>query len=195
MTASKPTLQDVFNQVMLEEPKPNKEALLRWQERYPKYSKELADFFMTWSLQEIRSHRPNPVTVDEDKLAAKGVSHALEILRKQGRILPKAEPEALKPFDQLVLTAVETLRGKADIASVTEKVGEIAGRRVALGSTFVALARLESRHLISGRPADPAADPDDDDLKYYAITLTGERALAHAQPVAQAVMEFREEMT
>ena len=49
------TFEDVLDELMLEEPKPDYEALVRWQERYPKYRKELADFFATWSVQEHRA--------------------------------------------------------------------------------------------------------------------------------------------
>src|SRR5437879_12095611 len=85
------TFEDVLDELMLEEPKPDYEALVRWQERYPKYRKELADFFATWSVQEHRAQFGPQTPIDEEKLVKKGVEHVMEILRRQGRIIDKTE--------------------------------------------------------------------------------------------------------
>src|SRR5712691_4107503 len=102
------TFEDVLDELMLEEPKPDYEALVRWQARYPQYRKELAEFFATWSIQEhLAEVLPEPV-IDEEKIVKKGVEYAMEILRRQGRIIERSESEApLEPFDQLVLRSEE----------------------------------------------------------------------------------------
>ncbi len=94
------TFEDVLDELMLEEPKPDYEALVRWQNRYPQYRDQLADFFATWGVQEYlaESGVPEP-DIDEEKLIKMGVEHAMEILRRQGRIIEKTEVVTLEPFD------------------------------------------------------------------------------------------------
>ena len=60
MTAEKYDLQDVLDALMLAESEPSHEALLRWIRRYPKFSKELEDYFVAWSESELRKHLPDP---------------------------------------------------------------------------------------------------------------------------------------
>src|SRR5207249_11615899 len=138
------SFEDVLDALMIEEPKPSYEALLRWSERYPQYQKELADFFATWGVQAFHAEHTEQVPMDEEHLVEKGVSHALEILRRQGRIIPKASIEAVEPFDQLVLAAVYLLHGEGYSVNITDKVSQMSGTRVLLGATFVSLARLEN---------------------------------------------------
>jgi len=54
MTEEK-TLEDIFKQLLLEESTPNKATMVKWQRLYPQYSRELADFCLTWAVQEIRA--------------------------------------------------------------------------------------------------------------------------------------------
>ena len=71
---------------MLEEPMPSYAALLRWAKRYPQYGDALADFFATWTVQAVM---PQTATVDEEKLVEKGVRYAVEIARRQSRIVSR----------------------------------------------------------------------------------------------------------
>ena len=50
------TLEDFLDELMIEEENPDYATLVRWQQRYPQYSRELAEFFATWSMQEAASH-------------------------------------------------------------------------------------------------------------------------------------------
>src|SRR5712691_4856489 len=93
------TFEDVLDELMLEEPKPDYAALVRWQQRYPQYRKELAEFFATWSMQEHLAVLPEPV-IDEAKLVQKGVEYAMEILRKPGRLLPADYNPPIDPLDE-----------------------------------------------------------------------------------------------
>ena len=151
MTNETLTLEDVFNQAMLEEPIPNRVTLVKWQQRYPQYSKELADFFLTWAVQEMRAKAPNPVVVDEEKTAVKSVASTLEVMRGQGRIVEKVPVESLGPFDELVMTAVYLMHGAGDVAGITEKVDEMSGRHVLMGSIYSSLSRLERKGLVDSR--------------------------------------------
>ena len=183
-------LEDVLDAVMLEEPKPSYAALLRWTERYPQYRDALADFFATWALQDARAQQPQQVRIDEDRLVEKGVDYAMEILRRQGRVLPAGAIESLEPFDQLVLTAIYLLRGEAYSGNITERVSDMSGQEVLLGSTFLALEGLEKRSLISSRPADPETEPENQGRLYFTVTLAGERALAHAKQTSKLLADL-----
>src|SRR5438445_13674997 len=112
------TFEDVLDEMMLEEPKPDYEALVRWQQRYPQYRNELAEFFATWSMQgHLAEVLPEPV-IEEEKLVQKGVEYAMEILRKQGRLLPADYNPSIAPFAELVLAPVYTLHGQAAPANI-----------------------------------------------------------------------------
>lgn len=189
------TLEDVLDELMLEEPKPDYEALVRWQNRYPQYRDQLAGFFATWGVQAClaESGVPEP-DIDEEKLVQGGVEHAMEILRRQGRIIPKTEVARLDPFDELVLTAIYLLFGDAYVVNITERVSEMLGREILLASTFASLDHLEQRDLILGREADPETEPGGKTRRYFTVTLAGERALAAAKTtstlVAKALEDF-----
>ncbi len=150
------SFEDVLDALMLEEPTPSYATLLRWSERYPQYREALAQFFATWAIQ---ADQPQRVALDEDRLVEKGVSHALEILRRQGRVEPKAAIEWLPPFDQLVLTATHLLRDQGDCLNIARKVSEISGTNVRCGSTSLSLGRLEAWRLVSSRISDPKTEP------------------------------------
>jgi DNA-binding MarR family transcriptional regulator len=190
MTDTNQSLGEVLDAVMLEESRPSRLALLRWQKRFPQYSQELADFFKTWALQDIREESPDQVVVDEDKLAAKGVSEGLEMMRRQGRIVPIRQNESLKPLDQLVLTAVQLLRFASDEVEITVTVSQLAGRRILLGSTSLALERLERKGLVSARTFAEDSETENEATQYFTITLAGERALEQAVATAQAVADY-----
>src|SRR5260370_15478500 len=173
------TFEDVLDELMLEDPKPDYQALVRWQDRYPKYRKELADFFATWSVQEDRAQFGPQTPIDEEKLVKKGVEHVMEILRRQGRIIDKTEAEApLEPFDQLVLTAIYLLFGDAYVVNVTERASQMLGQEVLLASTFASLDRLEKRYLIFGREADPETEPGGKARPQFNASIAREHALA-----------------
>jgi hypothetical protein len=176
-------LEDVLNALMLEEPRPSYEALLRWSERYPQYRDELARFFATWGIQAAQSEE---VEIDEEKIVAEGVKHALEILRRQGRLVPKAEIESLASFDQLVLTAVFLLRGEGHSAKVTEKLNEISESRAYLASVFSSLDKLESLGLIESSYIEEEGQTK----RYFKTTLQGEHALARARETSKQLADL-----
>jgi hypothetical protein len=179
------SFEDILDELMLEEPKPTPEALARWQEKYPQYRQALADFFETWAEQEARAGEPDDAPVDEEKLVQRGVEYAMNILRKQGRILPDTV-EQLRDDDQLVLTAVYLLRGQGYPVNIMEKVGEMSGTRALLGSVLMSLDRLESKYLIQSREINVDGAP----RRYFIVTLHGEHALAHAKATSTVVARF-----
>jgi DNA-binding MarR family transcriptional regulator len=171
MTDSKMLYEDVLNEVMLAEDTPSHDALVRWSDRYPEYAKDLEMFFRTWAMQDLQSAEPE---LDQEKIVERTVSRGLDILRRQGRLIEKApEVELLTPAEYAVVSAIERLHGDADLISLTKQVSEMSEGRILPGSTVSALGRLEERGLIQSW--------DQEVHQYFSITLSGERALAHAK--------------
>jgi len=183
------SLEDVLDTLMLDEPKPSYDALLRWQRRYPQYREELADFFAAWSIQSFHAGQPPKVQINEAQLVQKGVEHAMEILRRQGRIASSSEIATLQPFDQFVLTAMYLLHGDAYVVNITARVSEMLGREVLLASTFDALDRLEDQAFVLARKADPETEPDGKTRRYFTVTIRGERALAKAKATSKVIAD------
>ena len=184
------SFDDVLDDLMLEEETPSYEALVRWQERYPQYRKELADFFATWAIQEAHAQLPDRTGIDEEKLVKRGVEYAMEILRKQGRLVPDAPVRSLQPFGQLVLTAVYLLRGQGYAVNITGKVGEMSEAAPTLGSILMALDRLEEQHLVSSWVDESGNEPAGKARRYFRVTLLGEKALAYAKESSTVVARF-----
>src|SRR5262245_22753983 len=147
MTNPSVSFEDVLSALMLEETRPTYSALMRWSERYPQYRDALADFFATWAIQ---AEQTQPVSVDEERLAAEGVRRALENLRGREEAAPIPAMAPLPEFDQLVLAAVYLLRGDAWGGSIVDKVSAMSAKQVAFGPVFSALNRLENSGLVVG---------------------------------------------
>lgn len=82
-------LEDVLDALMLEEPDPSYNALLRWSERYPEHRSALTSFFATWATQ---AELPQEPVGDEERLANLGVSHALDILHRRDEAVMRPPP-------------------------------------------------------------------------------------------------------
>src|SRR3954470_22579432 len=132
-----PSFDDVVDELMVEESRPSYEALVRWLDRYPQFQNELRDYFATWAIQSFRSGSADLSEMDEEKMAKKSVDYAMRMLQQQGRLIPKKPVEAVAPADQLVLAAVYLLRGYGYAVNVLDKVSEISGSRVTLGSILM----------------------------------------------------------
>jgi hypothetical protein len=180
------SFDDVLDDLILEESFPDQAALLKWKERYPKFEKELEEYFATWTHQLNAAEDDD---FDEDQIVERGVRHALEILQEQGRIIPDDEVESLESFDQLVLTAVYLLNGEGDAVGVTEKVSQMLGQEAIIESTFISLRKLEARGLIDSWVPDTDAEPEVDN-QYFNATITGEQALAEAKVSSKVVADF-----
>jgi hypothetical protein len=181
------SFDEVLELLMMEESSPHYNVLLEWQNRYPRYEKELAQFFATWAIQE---HHPGPSVIDKERLVAEGKQQTMQMLRQQGRIAPDDQIEPLSPFDQLVLTAVFLLRGEGDTASITEQVSEMKGQEVTQEATSLALRGMQQRLLIDSWVPDMEIEPEAENTIYFTVTMTGERALAHAKATQKVVADF-----
>ena len=178
--------EDVLDALMLEEDKPDHPALVRWQRRYPQYRKQLAEFFATWTIQErLAKVLPEPV-IDEEKLVRKGVAYAMEMLRKQGRVLPDDYNPPVETLDEQVLAAVYALHGEGYPVNIGEKVGEMAGSRPMLGTILTSLEGLENKYLVMGRDVQVEGKTK----RYFTLTLPGEKVLVRVREASPVVARF-----
>jgi hypothetical protein len=77
MTTEKYDLQDILDAVMLAEPRPSHEALVRWMKRYPKFRKELEKFFVSWSEADMWQHLPDSVEIDDEAITERAIKRTL----------------------------------------------------------------------------------------------------------------------
>ncbi len=181
------SFDEILELLVQQESSPSYAALRKWQDRYPKYKKHLTQYFTTWSRQE---NNPTPSVIDKERLAAEGKKRSMDILRRQGRIVPDDQVEPLSQFDQLVLTAVYLLHGQGDTASITEQVSEMSGQKVSQEATSLALGGMLQRFLIDCWVPDTEIEPEVENTRYFIATMTGERALAHAKATSKIVADF-----
>jgi hypothetical protein len=188
MTNKKMSLENVLDAFMTEEPAPRYEALRRWQDRYPEYRRDLAEFYMTWVVQSIQAEYPDQAVIDEDKLAARMVRYVMDIAKRWNAPAQKAAG-TMTPFDQLVLTAVYLLRGQGDDMAITDKVSAIEDEEADLGAVFESLSRLQRNGYIWPWNSDPKTEPGGVSKRYFTVMLAGERALAEARVTSRVVAD------
>src|ERR1700748_847913 len=70
-------------------------------------------------------------------------------------------------FEQLVLSAVTSLRGNAYGGTIHAKVSELAGRSVNLGSIYVTLDRLQDKGLVTSWFGAPTPERGGKPKRYY----------------------------
>jgi DNA-binding PadR family transcriptional regulator len=99
-------------------------------------------------------------------------------------------PDAIGPFEQIVLTAILSLRDEAYGVTIHEKAGQLAApRRISLGAVYVTLDRLEDKGLISSRLSDPTPERGGRSKRFYRLEALGERALEESAATAKRVWE------
>lgn len=85
-------LDEILDDIMLQESEPNHEALLRWCNKYPEHREALTRFFATWAVQ---IERGDVAAVDENRVASKMVSHALNLIYQERAQAPAGEKVSL----------------------------------------------------------------------------------------------------
>ncbi|HVV47922.1 MAG TPA: PadR family transcriptional regulator [Bryobacteraceae bacterium] len=106
-----------------------------------------------------------------------------------------AKPDSLGQFEQLLLTAILTLRDDAYGVSIHNKAGELAHpKRVSLGAVYVTLDRLEDKGLISSRLSEPTAERGGRARRCYQLEATGERALQESAATAKRIWDVTTEI-
>src|SRR5581483_4319316 len=133
--------QDVLLDVMFEETTPSYNALCRWQDRYPDFRHELAQYFAAWAIQDSQPPQTDADApeVPLDDLGSEAIGQAMETLRAQGRIIPGDAAKRLQPFDVLVLSAIVQLEGHGDPVDVNDRINEIAAQDFYLATVLGAI--------------------------------------------------------
>lgn len=102
--------------------------------------------------------------------------------------MPKAD--SLGQFEQLVLTAILTLRDDAYGVSIHAKAQELAKpKSVSLGAIYVTLDRLEDKGLVSSRLTDPTPERGGRAKRCYQLEALGERALQESAVTAKRIWD------
>jgi PadR family transcriptional regulator len=104
------------------------------------------------------------------------------------RQMPKTE--SLGQFEQLVLTAILTLRGDAYGVSIHERVKDLAApKAVSLGAIYVTLDRLEDKGLVSSWLSDPVPERGGRAKRCYKLEALGERVLRESVATARRICD------
>lgn len=99
-------------------------------------------------------------------------------------------PESLGQFEQIILTAILSLRDKAYGVTVHEKAVQLAApKRISIGAVYVTLDRLEDKGLISSLLSDPTPERGGRSKRIYHLEALGERALEESAVTAKRVWE------
>ena len=102
--------------------------------------------------------------------------------------------DSLGQFEQLVLTAILSLRENAYGVTIHKKVAELAHpKAVSLGAVYVTLDRLEDKGLISSWLSDPTPERGGRSKRHYELQGLGERILRESIIAAERMFDALEE--
>jgi len=101
-----------------------------------------------------------------------------------------AKPESAGQFEQLVLTAILSLREDAYGVSIHAKVEELSHPKGAsLGAVYVTLDRLEDKGFVSSWLSDPTSERGGRAKRCYKLEALGERALQESAATAKRIWD------
>lgn len=99
-------------------------------------------------------------------------------------------PASVGQFEQIVLTAILSLRNEAYGVTIHEKAVELAKpKNVSPGAVYVTLDRLEDKGLISSWLSDPTPERGGRSKRYYRLEALGERALEESAATSKRIWE------
>jgi len=102
-----------------------------------------------------------------------------------------AKPDSLGQFEQLVLTAVLSLREDAYGVTIHAKVQELAQpRTVSLGAVYITLDRLEDKGMVASWLTDPTPERGGRAKRCYRLEALGERALQESAVTAKRIWDL-----
>ena len=102
-----------------------------------------------------------------------------------------AKPDSLGQFEQLVLSAILSLRDHAYGVTIHSKVEELASPKpISLGAIYVTLDRLEDKGLVTSRLSDPTPERGGRSKRCYQLEALGERALQESAVTAKRVWDL-----
>jgi DNA-binding PadR family transcriptional regulator len=101
-----------------------------------------------------------------------------------------AKHDSLGQFEQLVLTAILTLRDDAYGVTIHSKVQELARpKAVSLGAVYVTLDRLEDKGMIASWLSDPTPARGGRAKRCYRVEALGERVLKESAVTAKRIWD------
>jgi len=101
-----------------------------------------------------------------------------------------AKVDSLGQFEQLVLTAILSLREDAYGVTIHAKIEELADpKTVSLGAVYVTLDRLEDKGLVSSWLSDPTPERGGRAKRCYRLEALGERALQESAVTAKRIWD------
>ena len=101
-----------------------------------------------------------------------------------------AKSDSLGQFEQLVLTAILTLREDAYGVTIHGKVEKMAHpRSVSLGAVYVTLDRLEDKGFVASWLSEPTAERGGRAKRCYRLEALGERALQESAVTAKRIWD------
>jgi PadR family transcriptional regulator, regulatory protein PadR len=93
-------------------------------------------------------------------------------------------------LEQLVLTAILSLRDHAYGVTIHEKVRELAApKTVSAGAVYVTLDRLEDKGMVASWLSDPTPERGGRSKRYYRLEALGERALEESAETAKRLLD------
>jgi PadR family transcriptional regulator, regulatory protein PadR len=93
-------------------------------------------------------------------------------------------------FEQLVLTAIVSLREGAYGVTIRDSVGALASpKNVSLGAVYATLDRLEDKGLIESWLSEPTPERGGRSKRHYRLRTAGERALQESIEMSRRVFE------
>ena len=100
------------------------------------------------------------------------------------------KPDSLGQFEQLVLTAILTLRDDAYGVTIHARVGELVRpKAVSLGAVYVTLDRVEDKGLVASWLSDPTPERGGRAKRCYRLEALGERALQESAVTAKRIWD------
>lgn len=99
-------------------------------------------------------------------------------------------PDSVGQFEQIILTAILSLRDDAYGVTIHAKASElVAPKKISLGAVYVTLDRLEDKGLVSSRLSDSTPERGGRSKRLYRLEALGERALEESAATAKRVWE------
>src|SRR5580658_2374184 len=99
-------------------------------------------------------------------------------------------PGSVGQFEQIVLTAILSLRDDAYGVTIHEKAAELsAPKKVSLGAVYITLDRLEDKGLIASWLSDPTPQRGGRSKRFYRLEALGERALEESAATSKRVAD------
>ena len=105
-------------------------------------------------------------------------------------VVEMSKPDSLGQFEQLVLTAILSLREDAYGVTIHAKVEDLAKpKAVSLGAIYVTLDRLEDKGMVTSWLTDPTPERGGRAKRCYRLEALGERALEESAATAKRIWD------